>query len=235
MLSIENYIKYHERIRFVVEEEDYRSFLIWAKENNCLWIDCRIINPNKDKPDKYTKTIIVRNNKLIHHPHGYLSLYGVQSLPCYDYKDIEKDVIDDIDLKERLNYRASIQEKEELLEKEKESFEDKIKRQRIINQRQLKYQKYTLSLPKYFVVKYKDINEFLELYYTLSNYGYEDYYNIGTMYPKDYPKVIIVDNRNMCYMPADFRSYAYYILCNFKFYSAEKFNSMFKKIFENNE
>lgn len=235
MLSIENYIKYHERIRFVVEKEDYRSFLIWAKENNCLWIDCRIINPDKDKVDKDKVTIIVCNNKLIHHPHGYLSLYGVQNLPCYFYKDIKKNRISDIGLKERYIYRASIKEKEELFEKAKESFEDKIKRQRIINQRQLKYKKYTFVLPKYFIVKYKDINEFLELYYTLSNYGYEDYYNIGTMYPKDNPKVIIVDNRNMYYIPADYRCYAYYILCNFKFYSAEKFNSMFKKIFENNE
>ena len=231
MVKLEKLLN-HDRIRFVVLDEEYPYFLIWAKDNDCLWGNGRIIQPYIDKPDKTTKTVVISKDKLMHHPHGYIANMSLQNTPKYNFKDISNDVIKDINFEEQTKLRQSIEDKQKALELQESNFEKRIKYQREINQRQLKYQKYTKTLPKQFFVKYKDTSELVELFYLLSQYGYENYFNINPMYFDEKPQVLHIDNRGMNFSPTNVTCCACAATVGIKFYTYEEFVPKLKSIFE---
>ena len=231
MVKLEKLLN-HDKIRFVVLDEEYSYFLIWAKENNCLWGNGRIIQPYIDKPDKTTKTVVISKNKLMHHPHGYIANMSLQNTPKYNFKDISNDVIKDINFEEQTKLRQSIEDKQKALELQESNFEKRIKYQREINKRQLKYQKYTKTLPKQFFVKYKDTNELIELFFLLETYGYENYFNINPMYLDDKPCVLHVDNKGMNFSPTNVMRYACAVTVGMKIYTYKQLETMFISIFE---
>lgn len=222
----------HNRIRIVVEDEEYAYFLTWAKENDCLWGNGRIIQPYIDKPDNTTKTIVITKNRLIHHPHGYISNMGLENTCKYYFKDISNDVIKDIRFEEQVKLRQSIEDKQRAMELEEASFEERINRQREINKRQLNYQKYIRTIPKQFFVKYNDTNELIELFNLLSKYGYENYFNINPVYFDEKPCVLHIDNRGMYFSPTNVTCCACAAMAGIKFYAYEEFVPILKNIFE---
>ena len=231
MVKLEEVLN-HDKIRFIVENEEYKYLLYWLKENDCLWRDGRIIQPEVNEPDKTTKTLVVTKDKLIYHPHGYISSMSLDNKPKYYFKDISNDIVKDINFEDKVKLRQSIEDKEKLIELEKAIFEERLKHQREINQRQLKYQKYTKTLPKQFFVKYKDTDELVELYYVLQLYGYENYFNINPIHYEDKPNVLHVDNRGMHFSPTNVTCCACAVTAGIKFYTYEQFVPMFKRIFE---
>lgn len=230
MVKLEKLLN-HDRIRFVVEEEEYKYFLIWLKENDCLWNNGRIIQPEIDKPDKLAKTVVVTKDKLIHHPQGYIANMGLQNVPKYYFKDISNDVVKDKNIEEKEELRKSIEDKQKVLELKEESFNLRIKQQREINQKQLKYQKYTRTLSKQFFVKYNDTNELVDLFHVLSKYGYENYFNINPIYFNEKPHVLHVDNRGMCFSPTNVTCCACAVTAGIKFYEYKHFVEMIERIF----
>lgn len=235
MVKLEKLLN-HDKIRFVVLDEEYSYFLIWAKENNCLWGNGRIIQPYIDKPDKTTKTVVVTKDKLMYHPHGFISNMSLQNKPIYYFKDISNDIVKDKLFEEQQELRRTIKDKQKVMELQETDFKKRLIYQREINQKQLKYQKYTRTLPKQFLVKYNDTNELVDLFYVLSKYGYENYFNINPMYFDEKPQVLHVDNRGMHFSPTNTTCCACAVTAGIKFYEYKQFVEMIERIFgETNE
>ena len=221
----------HNRIKIIVEDEEYTYFLIWAKENECLWDNGRIIQPYVDKPDKATKTVVITESKLIYHPHGFITNMGLENVPKYYFKDISSDIVKDIWLDEKEELRQSIKNKQKAMELEEAVFKERLKKQREVNKKQLKYQRCTRTLPKQFFVKYVDKNELIELFYVLNQYGYENYFNINPIFFNEKPNVLCVDNVGMSFSPVNIVCYACAVTAGIKFYTYKDFIPMLKNIF----
>ena len=221
----------NEKVRFVVEKEDYKHFFYWLKENDCLWRDGKIIQPEVNKFDEASIMLVVTKDKLVYRLVGYFSNFSVSRTPKYYFKDICKDIVKDIDFEEQVKLRQSIEDKEKAIELERALFEERLKHQREINKRQLKYQKYTKKLPRQFFVKYKDTNELIKLFFLLETYGYENYFNINPMYLDDKPCVLHVDNKGMNFSPANVMRYACAVTVGMKIYTYKQLETMFISIF----
>ena len=222
----------NEKVRFVVEKEDYKHFFYWLKENDCLWRDGKIIQLEVNKFDEASIMLVVTKDRLVYRPVGYFSNFSVSRTPKYNFKDICKDIVKDIDFEEQVRLRQSIEDKEKAVELEKALFKERLKHQREINKRQLKYQKYTKKLPRQFFVKYKDTNELIELFYLLETYGYENYFNINPMHLDDKPCVLHVDNKGMNFSPTNVMRYARAVTVGIKIYTYKQLETMFISIFE---
>ena len=159
--------------------------------------------------------------------------YGVSK---YNFKDVKEDIKKDLRFEEDYKIRKSIEEKEKAYLEEKARFKRHIEHLKQINQKQLKYQKYTSTLPMQFLVRYKDKNELIELFSILEQYGYENYFNINPVYFDEKPNILNVDNRVMRFSPTNTICYACAVTAGIKFYEYKQFVEMIERIFsETNE
>lgn len=232
MVEIKDLFHNNEKIKIIVEDNDYRDFLQYAKTNGCLWDDGRIINPKLDKPDSSTNLVVITKNKLIHHPHGYIALMALQNKPKYYFKDIKKDIVIDINFEEKRNLRKSIENKENALEEAKANFEKHLEHQRELSTKQLKYHKYTSTLPKHFYVQYKDIKVCIDLFSALDKYGYENVYEVNPLFLKDETKLILINNNEMKFYPLNTKEYSFVALSKQKIYEADKMIEILESIFQ---
>ena len=149
-------------IKIEVKPEDYYDFLVWAKENGCLWSSGEIIHPilDKDKPYKPHPIAVIGKDRLLHYPYNW-AILSYSKNPTYYFKDImqdiEKRIYQDVELEhekftlknsdisneEKIKLRKSIADKERTFEEEKILFNKHLDYLRDLNQKQLIYQKYT--------------------------------------------------------------------------------------------
>lgn len=237
-------------IKIEVKLEDYYDFLVWAKENGCLWSSGEIIHPtlDKDKPYKPHPVAVIGKDRLLHYPYNW-AILSYSKNPTYYFKDIMQDIEkricedeelehekftlknSDISNEEKIKLRKSIADKEKAFEEEKIMFNKHLDYLRDLNQKQLIYQKYTYRLPKWFLVKYEDIAEITDIYDVLEKYGYENKYNIKPVYMYLKPHTLFVDNRSMCFGPLDSIDFAHARQSKMKFYNTKKFIKMIENIF----
>lgn len=234
MFNLEDLI-INKRVRVIVEDDDFKSFLTLAKENGFLWTGGRLIHPSLDKPLKSTKTVVLTENKFIYQPNGCISNMGLNGTSYYLFKDIKEGIIKEVEPCEDSDLRKSVEENDKAYEDKIKEKERHIKYLRDLNTKQIKYQKFTKKLPKRFFVKFDNIVELSELYKVLNKYGYENFYNLPPLFIDENHKALLIDNREMRFYPTSKSEYSLAIMSFQKFYETNHFIEMLNRIFNPKE
>lgn len=198
MIELKELINDNDVIRIIVEDEEFRDFLNWLKENDCLWKSGKIIQPEIDKRSETSKQYAITKDLLVYVPHGVCTLMYLTSKPKYVFKELNNDKLDITLSHKRIkkdNHNKTVTEK---------SHNQRLERNREISRFQFvnkgKYKKLE-SIEKQFLVNYKNDDELLRLFYLLESYGYENYYDVKPGNIGDRTKAICVDNIGKCFFP----------------------------------
>jgi len=232
MIKLKELLKSNKKIKILIENDDYKSFLEYVKEEGCLWRSGEVIKTNNLKSFVNKKTIAITEDYLIYEPCNWMSLSSLQNAPEYLYTDLKENKT--VDVYPELSKRTvKLDEAFRLAQmKEEIDYENKLKENRIISKLQIKYRNITNNLQRYFLVRYTNDDELLELFLIFKKFGYENIYNISL---KDFnadPKVILVNNEAMTFSPASIIDCGIAIDVNKKIYSKDTFVLMMSDIFK---
>jgi len=232
MVKLNELFKGSKKIKIIVEDEDYKSFLQYAKQEGCLWKSGEVIKPNISKPSGYTKVVAVTSDMLIYHPTGWISNMSLQSAPEYLYKNLKEDKVIDEYFERTYRTERFNKEFEASREAEKQAFKIKCEENRKLSQLQLKYSASANKLQKQVFVRYENNDELLNLFLLLKKYGYENIYDITLNNFSNDPKIICVNNESMTFYPAKITDCDCALKAKKKLYKADVFEKMIASIYD---